>query len=317
MMSLIIQIFPYAIAFTIPLLITALGGLFSERSGVVNIGLEGLMVVGSFAGALVIYKLQPVMSSPGTVVWIGLLAAAVAGGAFSLLHAFASINLNANQVISGTAINMMAGALTVFIARNVTGSGNIPIVRGLLRRDVPVLSSIPLVGKLFFTNTYATTWLVLGILLISWFVIYKTAFGLRLRACGEHPHAADSAGVNVYKIRYTAVVTSGAFAGLGGGILLVTLAGEFTGSVAGLGFLALASLIFGQWKPLGILGATAFFGLASTIANVSQVIPMLAVIPGVILKVFPYIVTLIALVAFSKSSQAPKAAGEPYEQGKR
>lgn len=309
------QIFPYAVAFTIPLLITSLGGLFSERSGVVNIGLEGLMVVGSFIGALVIFKLQPVM--PNGAIWIGLLASMAAGAIFSLLHAFASINLNANQVISGTAINMIAGALTVFLARNMTGSGNIRVTSGLARQDIPVLSSIPVIGRLLFTQTYATTWFILLILLAGWFVLYKTAFGLRLRACGEHPHAADSAGINVYRIRYIAVMISGAFAGLGGSVMLVTYSGEFTGNVAGLGFLALAALIFGQWKPLGILGATFFFGFASTIANVSQVIPALAVIPGIILKVFPYVVTLIALVIFSKSSQAPKAAGEPFEHGKR
>ena len=309
------QIFPYVVAFTIPLLITALGGLFSERSGVVNIGLDGLMVAGSFTGALVIFKLQPVF--PHTAVWLGLLAAMAAGILLSLLHAFACVNLNANQVISGTAINMIAYALTVFLARNVTGSGNIHIVSGLPRHDLPVLSSIPILGKIIFTKNYATTWLVLLILLISWFVLYRTAFGLRLRACGENPHAADSAGVNVYFIRYVAVMVSGAMAGLGGAIILVTYSGEFTGNVAGLGFLALASLIFGQWKPLGILAATFFFGFASTIANVSQVMPALATIPGVMLKVFPYVVTLIALVLFSKSSQAPKAAGEPFEHGKR
>jgi simple sugar transport system permease protein len=147
--------------------------------------------------------------------------------------------------------------------------------------------------------------------------LYKTAFGLRLRACGEHPQAADSAGVNVYRIRYLAVMISGAFAGLGGAIILVTYSGEFNGSVAGLGFLALAALIFGQWKPLGILGATFFFGFASTIANVSQVIPTLSRIPGIVLKNFPYLVTLIVLVLFSKSSQAPRASGEPYDKGKR
>jgi len=315
MWTIIQQIFPYAVAFTIPLLITALGGLFSERSGIVNIGLDGLMVVGSFAGALTIYKLQPMM--PKGAVWVGLLAAMAAGLLFSLLHAFACINLNANQVISGTAINMIAYALTIFLARNVTGSGNIHIVSGLVRKDVPLLSSVPVIGKLFFSQTYATTWLVLLILVLSWFVIYKTAFGLRLRACGEHPHAADSAGVNVYGVRYIGVMISGAFSGLGGAIILVTYSGEFTGNVAGLGFLALASLIFGQWKPLGILAATFFFGFASTIANVSQVLPALAAIPGVILKVFPYAVTLIALVIFSKSSQAPRAAGEPFEHGKR
>ena len=315
MWDLMVQVFPYAIAFTVPLLITALGGLFSERSGVVNIGLEGLMVVGFFTGALVIAKLEVFM--PQAAVWVGLAAALIAGALFSLLHAFACINLNANQVISGTAINMIAGALTVYLARNITGSGNIHIIHGMVRYNIPVLSGLPLLGKLFFTQTYATTWLVLAILLISWFVLYKTAFGLRLRACGEHPQAADSASINVYRIRYIAVMISGAFAGLGGAIILVTYSGEFNGSVAGLGFLALAALIFGQWKPLGILGATFFFGFASTIANVSQVIPALAKIPGIWLKNFPYLVTLIVLVIFSKSSQAPRAAGEPYDKGKR
>lgn len=315
MWDLMAQVFPYAIAFTVPLLITALGGLFSERSGVVNIGLEGLMVVGFFTGALVIAKLEVFM--PEVAVWVGLVAALIAGALFSLLHAFACINLNANQVISGTAINMIAGALTVYLARNITGSGNIHIIHGMVRHNIPVLSELPILGKLFFTQTYATTWLVLVLLLISWFVLYKTAFGLRLRACGEHPQAADSAGINVYRIRYIAVMISGAFAGLGGAIILVTYSGEFNGSVAGLGFLALAALIFGQWKPFGILGATFFFGFASTIANVSQVIPALAKISGIWLKNFPYLVTLIVLVIFSKSSQAPRAAGEPYDKGKR
>jgi ABC-type uncharacterized transport system permease subunit len=309
------QIFPYAVAFTIPLLITALGGLFSERSGVVNIGLEGLMVVGFFAGALVTALLETTM--PESAVWIGLLAAAVAGALFSLLHAFACVNLHANQVISGTAINMIAGALTIYLARNITGSGNIHIVSGLARFNIPFLADLPILGKLLFTQSYATTWLVLAILFISWFTLYKTAFGLRLRACGEHPQAADAAGVNVYRMRYIAVLISGAFAGLGGAIILVTYSGEFNGTVSGLGFLALAALIFGQWKPFGVLGATLFFGFASTVANVSQAVPALAQIPGILLKTFPYIVTLIVLVLFSKSSQAPRAAGEPYDQGKR
>ena len=315
MWQVLVQIFPYAIAYTIPLLITALGGLFSERSGVVNIGLEGLMVVGSFAGALTISTLQPLL--PTGAAWIGLLVAMLAGATFSLLHAFASINLNANQVISGTAINMVAGALTVFIARNVSGSGNIQIVRGLTRIDIPILHRLPVVGRLLFTQTYATTWLVLLILGLSWFVLDRTAFGLRLRACGEHPEAADAAGVKVLRIRYVGVVISGAFSGLGGAIILVTYSGEFNGSVAGLGFLALASLIFGQWKPMGILGATLFFGFASTLANVSQMIPILLRIPGLLLKAFPYVVTLIALILFSKSSRAPRAAGLPFAHGKR
>jgi len=315
MLDVIILIFPYAIAYTMPLLITALGGLFSERSGIVNIGLEGLMVVGMFTGAFTITKLEILF--PGTAIWIGLLAAIIVGAIFSLLHAFACITLNANQVISGIAINMIAGALTTFLARNITGSGNIQILHSLGRKNIPILADIPVLGKLFFTMSYPTTWLVLVILLCSWFILYKTPFGLRLRACGEHPHAADSAGINVFLMRYIAVMVSGAFAALGGAIVIVTYSGEFNGTAAGLGFLALAALIFGQWKPMGILGATVFFGFASTIANVSQVVPTLAQIPGILLKIFPYVVTLIALVIFSKSSQAPQAAGEPYDKGKR
>ncbi|MEE6449024.1 ABC transporter permease [Gottfriedia acidiceleris] len=315
-MDLIIQIFPYAIAYTIPLLIVALGGLFSERSGVVNIGLEGLMVVGGFTSALTISKLQETHQGEVWVIWVGILVAVLTGALFSLLHAFASINLHADQVISGIAINMIAGALTIFLARNITGSGNISI-NGITRTDIPVLKDIPIIGDLFFKNTYSTTWLVIGILIISTFILYKTRLGLRLRACGEYPQAADAAGINVYRIRYLGVIISGAFSGLGGAIILVTYSGEFTGSVAGLGFLAIAALIFGQWKPLGILAATLFFGVATTIANVSQVIPSLAHIPPLALKLFPYVVTLIALVIFSKSSQAPKSVGVAYEKGKR
>lgn len=316
-MDLIIRIFPYAIAFTIPLLITALGALYCERSGIVNVGLDGLMIVGSFAGAVTIFNLQEVMPGSNLPLWIGLVVAVIVGVLFSLLHAFASVSLNANQVISGTAINMIAGAITIFFARNITGSGRITIKSGFTPIDVPVLSKIPVIGDLLFTKTYPTTWLVFFILIGSVFLLYKTAFGLRLRSCGEYPQAAEAAGINVYKMRYIGVMISGALSSLGGVIILVTYGGEFTGSVSGLGFLALAALIFGQWRPVGILISTLFFGFAVTIANTSQVIPELAVIPPLILKVFPYVVTLIALIVFSKSTKAPKAAGEPYDAGKR
>jgi len=315
MWEIVSSIFPYAIAYTIPLLAASLGGLFSERSGVVNIGLEGLMVMGNFVCAVVIAFLQPSLGT--AAIWLGLAMAAAAGAAFSLLHAFASINLRANQIISGTAINMVATALTVFLARTMTGSGNVRITLGFIPFDVPLLSSIPILGPLFFTKTYPTTWLMLAILALAWFALYKTRFGLRLRACGEHPHAADAAGVNVYGMRYAGVMLSGALAGLSGGAILVTFSGEFNGTVAGLGFLALAALIFGNWKPLGILGATFFFGFAATLANVSQVVPAVSKIPGLVLKAFPYIVTLLALVFFSKTTQAPKADGEIYDAGKR
>jgi simple sugar transport system permease protein len=308
-------IFPYAIAYTIPLLAAALGGFFSERGGVVNIGLEGLMVIGNFVCAVAIAKFQPSLGQGA--IWLGLAMAMAAGLIFSLLHAFASISLCANQVISGTAINMVASALTVFLARTMTGSGNVRITLGFIPFDVPVLSAIPIVGPLLFTKTYATTWLLLAILALSWFVVYRTRFGLRLRACGEHPQTADAAGINVYRMRYAGVMISGALAGLSGGAILVTFSGEFNGTVAGLGFLALAALIFGNWKPLGILGATFFFGFAATLANVSQVVPAVSKIPGLVLKAFPYVVTILALVLFSKTTQAPKADGEIYDASKR
>lgn len=314
MLETLQQIFPYAIAYTVPLLLTALGAVYCERSGIVNVGLDGLMIVGSFVGAYTIVSLQN--SGNAYALWIGLFAAFVAGVVFSLLHAFASVTLNANQVISGTAINMIAGALTVFIARNITGSGNIRIKLGFVTSDVPVLSKIPVIGPLFFQGTYATTWLALAILIISAIVLNKTAFGLRLKACGEHPHAADAAGINVYKMRYIGVMISGGLAALSGAVIIVTYGGEFNGSVNGLGFLALAALIFGRWNPFGVLGATLFFGFASTIANVSGIMPALSSVPPVYLKIFPYIATLLVLIFFSKKTRAPKASGEPFEVGK-
>ena len=317
MWQIIAQIFPYAIAYTIPLLITALGALYCERSGIVNIGLDGLMIIGAFSSGLTVFSLQSLFGGGVWTIIIGLMVAMLVGTLFSLLHAFASINLQANQVISGTAINMMAGSLTIFLARNITGSGNIRLQNSLSKYSLFLLKDIPFIGPLFFTNTYLTTWIVLALLILFTFILYKTPFGLRLRACGEHPHAADAAGIPVAKMRYIGVMISGAFAGLGGGIYIVTFSGEFNGSVAGFGFLALAALIFGQWKPVGILITTLFFGFASTVSNVSQVIPELAKIPSVFLKILPYVVTLIALVMFSKSSQAPKAAGEPFDHGKR
>ncbi|HAP56777.1 MAG TPA: sugar ABC transporter permease [Sphaerochaeta sp.] len=310
MWNTLISIFPYAIAYTIPMLMTSLGGLYSERSGVTNLGLEGLMLVGYFASAITIKMTEATLGVQALP--LGLLVGVAAGAVFSILHAFASINLKADQVISGTAINMLASALTVYLARTISGSGNVRILMGIVRKNIPVLSQIPIIGPLFFSQSYWTTWLCLAIWALSWILLYKTSFGLRLRACGEHPSAVASAGVNVHRMRYFGVIMSGALAGLGGSVILITYSGEFNGTVAGLGFLSIAALIFGQWKPLGILGATFFFGIATTIANVSQVIPSLSVIPPVFFKVFPYVATLLALVLFSKNSAAPKASGEPF-----
>ena len=319
-MDTIIHIFPYAIAFAMPLLVTSLGGLYSERSGVVNIGLEGLMVVGGFASAAFTVYLTPSLGP--LAIWLSLAAAMLFGALFSLLHAFASINLNANQVISGTAINMIAGALTVFLARTFTGSGNIQLTQGVPRFDIPGLVDLPVIGRLFFYQTYGTTWLILLILALGTFLLYKTAFGLRLRACGEHPQAADSVGVNVFRMRYIGVLFSGFLGGIGGLAFTLAAGSGFQSQVAGYGFLALAVMIFGNWKPLNILGAALFFAFFKIIGSYSGSIPFLPDFKQVrsseyIYLMLPYIVTMIVLILTSKKSRAPKAEGIPYDKGAR
>ena len=315
MWELLIIIVPSAIAYTMPLLMGALGGLYSERSGVTNLCIEGLMLFGCFASAATIVKLQAIPGfSFNLAIVIGILVAMVASTLLAALHAIASINLKADQTISGTAINMLSTALSLFLAQTITGSGNITVVRSVIRSDVPVLSKIPVLGPLFFSETYWTTWICIIVWISSYFLLYKTSFGLRLRACGEHPSAVASAGVNVHKMRYIGVLTSGLLSGLGGACILVTYAGEYNAGsgINGLGFLAIAALIFGQWKPLGILGSTLFFGFCMTIANIGRILPAFSGIPMAVLGAFPYIATLVALVFSSKKSAAPLASGQPF-----
>ncbi len=316
-MQFLYDVFPYAVAFTVPLLLAALGGLISERSGVVNIALDGMMIIGAFVSAIFIYLYS---SMPGTTeVWIGILLAGVVTAIFSLLHAYASITLNANQVISGTALNMLAPALTIFLARLITGTQNISLTQGVPRSSQNMFTNIPVIGKLFFKDAYLTTLFALIILAIVWYVVFHTKFGLRLRACGENPQAADSMGINVYKMRYFGVVASGFLGGLAGAVYTTTTAGSFSGSVQGLGFLALGALIFGKWLPLQVLGASFFFAFAKTLGDVAAVNSTLKAlsIPQEFYNALPYIATIIALVIFSKNIVGPKAAGEPYDKGKR
>lgn len=304
--------------YSIPLLIVALGGMFSERSGVVNIALEGIMIVGAFVSLYFMRTMQGTISGQ-TLLILSMLVAAGAGMLISLLHAYASINMKANQVISGTAVNLFAPAFAIFTARAFIGVQQVTFINQYRIAAVPGLSSIPVLGPLLFTNTYITTYIGFAILVISWFVLYKTRFGLRLRACGEHPQAADAAGINVYRMRYAGVLISGALAGLGGLVLTVPVTTAFDGQVAGYGFLALAVLIFGQWKPGRILFAAFFFGFMKTIAAAYTGIPWLLQlgIPGNFFKMTPFIMTIIVLTFTSKKSAAPKAAGEPYDPGKR
>ena len=317
-MSLVYFLVQQMMLFSIPLLIVALGGMFCERSGVINIALEGIMVLGGFTGILFINLFQGVL--PGQpVLLIALIISMVTGMVISLVHAYASVNMKANQSISGTAINMFAPAFAIFVARVIRNVQQIPFENQFRIEKVPVLGDIPIIGGLFFQNAYLTTYLGIIILVISCIVLYKTRFGLRLRACGEHPQAAASVGISVYKMRYMGVLISGALAGIGGLVYVIPTSTSFNASVSGYGFLALAVLIFGQWKPGKIMLAALVFGFMKTISSAYSGIPVLADlgIPSSVYKMIPYLATLIVLTLNTKGSQAPKASGVPYDKGAR
>lgn len=317
-MNMFYFIIQHTMFFMIPLMIVALGGLFSEKSGVINIALEGKMILGAFAGILTISLFQDRL--PGTpILLIALLVAMAVGVLISLLHAYASINLKADQVISGIAINMFAPAFSIYVSRIITGTQNISFINQFRIESIPLLGSIPLIGPMFFQNTYITTYLGFLILAVASFVLYKTKFGLRLRACGEHPGAADSVGISVTKMRYAGVMLSGALAGLGGVILIIPTSAVFSGTVSGYGFLALAVLIFGGWNPIKIVFAAFFFGLMQAIASSYAAIDFLRVLemPAHFYRMFPYIATLVLLAFTSKKTAAPKALGVTYDKGLR
>jgi len=317
----------------IPLLLVALGGMFSERSGIINIALEGIMIFGAFFGAIFVLSTQNSSINPQILLIIGALVAGFASIGYSMLLAYASVNLKANQVIVGTALNMLIPAIVIIYAQLMnagwSGVGDSPYSGGgitttlnLYIHEVPLLSQIPVIGDLLFKDTYLTVYLGFLVLIISTIVLYKTKFGLRLRACGEHPQAADSVGINVYKMRYAGVALSGFLGGMGGYFYSVSVLNSnisgLTG-VAGYGFLALAVMIFGQWKPVRIFFAALFFAFLSTLSVSVPLIPFLnnLGLDLTIYKMLPYIATLIVLIFTSKSSKAPKAEGIPYDKGLR
>ena len=317
-MSVIYFIFQQTMLFTIPLMVVALGGMFSERSGVVNIALEGIMTMGAFTGILFLNMTGGRMSGQ-TQLFLAILISAATGAAFAFFHAYAAINMKADQTISGTALNMFAPAFAIFVARVIQGVQQIQFNNTFRIESVPVLGRIPFLGPLLFQNTYVTTYLGILILIISTVGLYRTRFGLRLRSCGEHPQAADAAGINVYRMQYAGVLISGVLGGLGGLVFVVPTSTNFNADVAGYGFLALAVLIFGQWKPVRIMWASLFFGLMKAVAAAYSGIPFLAAtgIPSYVYKMIPYIATLIVLIFTSKNSQAPRASGVPYDKGQR
>lgn len=320
-MDVFYLIFQQTLMVAVAIAMVSLGGMFSERSGVVNIALEGIMVVGAFAGIIFIYVMQNAGSTmnPQIMLIIAMLFAALAGAIFSVLLAFASINMKADQTIGGTALNIMAPAIVLFLSRAIVGGKNVRFTNNFYLGESLALSDIPIIGDLLFKNTYITVYVGILIWIAVMIILYKTKFGLRLRACGEHPQAADSVGINVYKMRYSGVIISGLLGGLGGLMLIIATVGTYSGTVSGYGFLAIAVVIFGQWKPKYIFPAAVFFAFMNTLASFNSVIPFMQTLglSSSIYKMLPYITTLIILAFTSKKSKAPKAVGTPYDQGKR
>ena len=333
--------------YAVPLMIVALAGVFAERSGIINLALEGIMIFGAFIGVLFVRLMQgsqAVLAAKQAGDWVALqglelltmLVAAAMGAVFSLLLSFASINLRADQTIGGTALNLMAPALVLFLIRILANQNTLQMATGdaaswfMLKKStfgIPKNQDIGFLGATFLNKVYLATYVCILLFIILSVILYKTRFGLRLRACGENPQAADSLGINVYKMRYAGTTISGALAGMGGFVYALTTTNcTANGDVAGFGFLALAVMIFGNWTPLNIAGASLLFGLFKCIAAAYSSLDLNG--DGVYLlaqlgisshlyRMLPYLVTLVVLAFTSKKSRAPKAEGIPYDKGTR
>ena len=313
-MLLLIQ---YTLIFSSVLLLVALGGCFSEHSGVINLGLEGIMVIGALGGALMM-RAMPAGTSAIVIVLLTLLAAIVFGVVYSSLLAVASINFKADQTIVGTALNMLGTAAATVFVKAINTAANPNDHSATIIYVEPKKAFVKSIGSFEF-NWFMVVAVI--VLILAYVILYKTKFGLRLMACGEHPQAAASVGINVFKMRWAGVLISGALGGLGG--ICYILAGvsqwQFEYGVAGFGFLALAVMIFGQWKPLRIALAALLFGLFRALSNVYAGFDFLSAlnIPGTVYNMMPYIVSLIVLALTSGKSRAPKAEGIPYDKGMR
>ncbi|MBO4809059.1 MAG: ABC transporter permease [Lachnospiraceae bacterium] len=343
-MSFLIQ---QTLLFMVPLMIVALAGCFAERSGIINLALEGIMIFGAFIGVLFVRIMQEkevfeAAKSAGR--WgslqffeiLAMLIAGLAGAIFSLLLAFAAINLKADQTIGGTALNMLAPALVLFLVRIMVNQNTLMMAKGdaaswfMIKKStfgIDKKTDIGFLGETLINKVYIATYICILIYIILAVILYKTKFGLRLRSCGENPQAADSLGINVVKMRYIGVVISGFLAGMGGFVYALTSSNcSANGDVAGFGFLALAVMIFGNWKPLNIAGGALLFGLFKCIAACYSTLDIngdgvfwLAEI-GIsthVYRLLPYVITLLVLAFTSKQSRAPKAEGIPYDKGKR
>lgn len=330
------------LVFCIPLMIVALAGVFSERSGIINIALEGIMVFGAFIGVLFVRIFLSIGFNPeyGQILLIIIiLLTMIFGGLFALLLAYASINLKADQTIGGTALNLLAPAIVLFLILLISQQNVLNINSRYSSADLFILfqedfgfgtkSENPLgvLGNILFNKVYLTTIYAIIIYIVLSIFLYKTKTGLRLRSCGEHPQAADSVGIDVYKMRYLGVIISGCLAAFGGFIYALTASGcTSNGDVAGLGFLALAVMIFGNWKPIPIALAALLFGALKCISagyayidfNSDGIYALANLgISSHMYRILPYLITLIVLAFTSKKSRAPKAEGEPFDKGKR
>ena len=315
--TLLGQLLGSTLVFSTALIFTSLGGIFSERAGVVNIGLEGMMIFGAFAAGVGTYYAQDAgMGSAAP--WIGILCAVIFGVIGSLIHALASVTFKADQTISGVVINFLAAGLTVYMVKLLfDGSAETPLINPVHKYAIPVLRDIPILGDGFF-NAYPTSYLALIMVAVAYYVLYKTPFGLRLRSVGEYPGAADTLGINVSRMRYIGVMISGALAGLGGATLTLTTTSIFShNTVSGQGFIAIAAMIFGKWNPVGAFGAAMFFGFSQAIRNYVQMFQWSSHIPQEFIFMIPYVLTIIVLVSAVGRSHAPAALGTPYDPSKR
>ena len=317
------KVFTDGLSFALPLLIMAIGALYSEKSGVTNLAVEGFQGVGAFFGALAATLLSPLVGNGNQlIIYIAIIAAALGGALFSCVHGLLCIRFRANQVISGVVINILSVALTAFFtsAANQVISGNASnkfVLDVSSRFSIPFLCDIPWIGGLF-TNMYPFEIIIMALVIVLWYLMNRTAFGMRLRACGENPQAVDAAGGNVTGIRWKAVMISGALSGIGGICFAYSLIGNFSPSIyQGFGYLAIAAMIFGNWKIGPTTLACLMFGLAKSGGLQLCIAAQLPSIYTDLFLMLPYVLTLLLLVFFSKKNHPPKAAGEPWDKSKR
>lgn len=311
------------LSFALPLFIMAIGGIYSEKSGITNLAIEGLQGFGAFTGALAAVLVAGYFAGTSSVpFYIAMVFAVIGGTVFSLIHALLCIRFKANQVISGVVINILAMALTSFLTKQINatvfGAASDKFVLGVSNRlTVPGLSSIPVLGAVF-TDIYPFEIVIVVIAFIAWFVMYKTRFGMHLRACGDNPHAVDAAGIEVGKVRLAAVMVSGALSGLGGICFAYSISANFSSSIyVGYGYLAIAALIFGNWRILPTLGACLLFGFARSGGyRLVQILEMPSSYQDLVM-ILPYVLTLLLLVFFSKHNRSPRALGVIYDKGAR